>query len=61
MSDIDPVYANKETRIYHSKVRKDACRESEILKKNRAYFANPDEAEENDYSPCKKCYPQSAE
>lgn len=58
MSNIDPVYGNKKTKRYHSKARKDACRMSEIKKENLIHFGNPDEAEENLYTACKKCYPQ---
>lgn len=59
MSNIMPVVGNKATRRFHSNRKNDACRVSEILKKNRIYFANSDEAEENLYTACKKCYPQT--
>ena len=58
MSNIQKVVGNKATRRFHSNKKNDACRVTEILKKNRVYFSNPDEAEEYGYEPCRKCYPK---
>jgi hypothetical protein len=56
MANIKPIYANKATKKAHDRKNNDSCRLSEILPKNRIYFANVEEAEEYGYVKCRKCY-----
>lgn len=50
------VYANKETKIYHSAARGDQCRQGEILPENLVKFPDAAAAERAGFNPCKSCF-----
>lgn len=49
-------YGNSKTKVLHNSKRKDACRASEILAKNRKPFNNVDAARSLGYRPCRICF-----
>ncbi len=49
------LYANRETKVFHSPAKKDSCRVAEILPKNRVKFPSPEDAEKAGFRKCGRC------